>query len=125
MRCVVGYLRLSNSEAEADPRMAETLAGRVHEYARTRGLPVEAVFVDRYGTKRAPLTQFGPALDVVRRHDGLLVIPTLGRTRRDPEFLEALYNAAVPFEVLDQPQVTRDTILAWGMSSLRADLRRS
>lgn len=125
MTCVVGYFRMSHAEVREDPLAIERLRQSVHDQARKERLKVEKIFIDHYGVRRVPFSRFVQAVEVVQVHQGLLVLPTLGAMRRDPLFLERLYNASVPFVVLDDEKLSRRTILASAMSAFRTDKRRS
>jgi DNA invertase Pin-like site-specific DNA recombinase len=119
---IVGYIRVSTQRQGRSGLGLEAQRSTIQQYAASIGGRVDALFKDIESGKHSDRPELAKAIARVQGCKGKLVIATLDRLSRDPDFLGALMKAKVDFHACDYSTINRLNIrqrAAWAEEELR------
>lgn len=125
IRCAVLYARVREQASSQELLQVQDELGQAVAYARRHGLRVLDTFVDRFGTRRTPRPELAKAIRLCADFSASLIIPRMGKMAADPSFYEQVHMAGVDLVVLQDRQLTQDSLVRHGLKALRCEQRQA
>jgi DNA invertase Pin-like site-specific DNA recombinase len=112
MTTCTAYYRVSTLQQNASGLGLEAQRAAIEQYCKGAGLEICASFIEVASGKRADRPELAKAIAHCLSNGSKLLVATLDRLSRNPNFLSSLIESKLDFCAVDRPNATPDAMMA-------------